>query len=198
MPASTEKKRNSGVRKLETTGLTPMATPSGMATTSASTVPTSTRNRLAPMCVSSVPSWTPSMPACDHGAQMRKQPRVDVEIGNQHRPQHDENCKGGEKSERRREPSTKPHYQPRVRLPAPVLRPAWRHCNRPERRCLLRAAQHRWAASWKVIYLSSRPRAIAREPGPRAAGCGAHRELLVPDISLARNSGMTSAAHEPT
>ena len=30
MPARTEKKRNSGVRKLETAGLTPMATPSGM------------------------------------------------------------------------------------------------------------------------------------------------------------------------
>ena len=31
MPASTEKNRNSGVRKVETTGLTPMAMPSGMA-----------------------------------------------------------------------------------------------------------------------------------------------------------------------
>ena len=63
MPASTEKKRNSGVRKVETTGLTPMATPSGMAATSASTVPTRTRHRLAPMCVRSVPSWMPSTPA---------------------------------------------------------------------------------------------------------------------------------------
>ncbi len=50
MPASTEKNLNSGVRKLETTGLTPMATPRGMATNSASTVPTATRSRLAPMC----------------------------------------------------------------------------------------------------------------------------------------------------
>ncbi len=49
MPASTEKKRNSGVRKVETTGLTPMAMPSGMAASSASAVPTSTRSRLAPM-----------------------------------------------------------------------------------------------------------------------------------------------------
>jgi hypothetical protein len=50
MPASTEKNLNRGVRKLETIGLTPIATPKGMAINSASTVPTATRSRLALMC----------------------------------------------------------------------------------------------------------------------------------------------------
>ena len=64
MPASTEKKRNSGVRKVETTWLTPIAMPSGIATTSASMVPTSTRSRLAPICAGRVPSRIVSIPAC--------------------------------------------------------------------------------------------------------------------------------------
>ena len=64
MPASTEKKRSGGVRKVETTGLTPMAMPRGMAATSASTVPTSTRSRLAPMWPVSEPSRMPSTAAC--------------------------------------------------------------------------------------------------------------------------------------
>ena len=63
MPASTEKKRSGGVRKADTPGLTPMAMPNGMAANSASTVPTSTRIRLAPIWVSSDPSRMPSIPA---------------------------------------------------------------------------------------------------------------------------------------
>jgi hypothetical protein len=63
MPASTEKKRSSGVKKIDTTLLRPIATPSGMLTRSASTVPTATRPRLAATWRTSVPSSRLAQPA---------------------------------------------------------------------------------------------------------------------------------------
>jgi hypothetical protein len=47
------------------------------------------------------------------------------------------------------------------------------------------------------VMLSSRPSALAREPGPKAKHPAEIRGFWVPDVPLARNSGMTvDAARE--
>src|SRR5688572_16400936 len=60
------------------------------------------------------------------------------------------------------------------------------------------AARASSGAIESVGCLSFRPRATAREPEPRATRAGALLcQFWVPDISLARNSGMTAAVYEP-
>ena len=113
MPASTEKKRNSGVRNVETTGLTPMATPSGMATSKRQHRADQRRATGSRRYGQKRAVLTPSIPACTPRSEGRKQPRIDVEIGNQNGPEREQH---GERREaankRRRMRPTKPHCNP--------------------------------------------------------------------------------------
>ena len=88
MPASTEKKRSSGVKKADTARLVPIAMPSGTASTMPITVPSAMRPRLAPMWRISVPSCTASTPACSDRRDRREHARADVEAAHHRLPDH--------------------------------------------------------------------------------------------------------------